>query len=246
MVIATKVGMLKVLDGLSAGRSDPPRKFASAPPDRPHRPLHHAHATTRRRRWPRRSAPSTRSSGRESPPHRRFELHSEAPGRSAGRLAAKRLRAVLGDPAALQLVHRAETKASWPRSAAAEGIACFRTFRLAKGFLTGKYRPGTTVDSPRSKGASAYLDDRGLRVRRRRTPSPPRTARRRPLCPRLAWSQPTSARRSPARRTAAQLVDLLPSANLRTFPKPKPAAGRSGELMPVRVLTYIPCFHGVF
>jgi aryl-alcohol dehydrogenase-like predicted oxidoreductase len=30
---------------------------------------------------------------------------------------------------------------------------------LASGFLTGKYRPGVTVDSARAGGASAYLDD---------------------------------------------------------------------------------------
>jgi len=30
---------------------------------------------------------------------------------------------------------------------------------LAGGFLTGKYRPGTTVDSPRAASATAYLDD---------------------------------------------------------------------------------------
>ena len=35
---------------------------------------------------------------------------------------------------------------------------------LAKGFLTGKYRDGVTVDSPRAEGAGAYLDSRGRRV----------------------------------------------------------------------------------
>jgi aryl-alcohol dehydrogenase-like predicted oxidoreductase len=32
-------------------------------------------------------------------------------------------------------------------------------FALARGFLTGKYRPGVVVDSARAGGASAYLDD---------------------------------------------------------------------------------------
>lgn len=52
----------------------------------------------------------------------------------------------------------------------AEGLACFPYFGLAKGFLTGKYRPGDTVpvDSgvtsgamagARSEGARAYLSD---------------------------------------------------------------------------------------
>lgn len=35
---------------------------------------------------------------------------------------------------------------------------------LASGFLTGKYREGVSVDSARAGSASAYLDDRGLRV----------------------------------------------------------------------------------
>jgi aryl-alcohol dehydrogenase-like predicted oxidoreductase len=37
-------------------------------------------------------------------------------------------------------------------------------FALAKGFLTGKYRAGQQVDSPRAKGASAYVGEKGDRV----------------------------------------------------------------------------------
>ncbi|MBQ6642319.1 MAG: aldo/keto reductase [Saccharopolyspora sp.] len=38
-------------------------------------------------------------------------------------------------------------------------------FALAKGFLTGKYRPGdTSSDSPRAEGARGYLDERGVKV----------------------------------------------------------------------------------
>lgn len=47
---------------------------------------------------------------------------------------------------------------------AKHGMASLPYYGLARGFLTGKYRPGATVDSPRAEGASAYLDDRGLRV----------------------------------------------------------------------------------
>jgi len=39
------------------------------------------------------------------------------------------------------------------------GLVELPYFSLASGFLTGKYRPGTTVDSNRSDKASAYLDD---------------------------------------------------------------------------------------
>jgi aryl-alcohol dehydrogenase-like predicted oxidoreductase len=46
-----------------------------------------------------------------------------------------------------------------------EQIACFPFFSLAKGFLTGKYRPdGEQIDSPRAAGAAEYLDERGERM----------------------------------------------------------------------------------
>lgn len=46
-----------------------------------------------------------------------------------------------------------------------EDIACFPFYALAKGFLTGKYRPGgEAVDSPRAEGAGQYLDERGERM----------------------------------------------------------------------------------
>jgi aryl-alcohol dehydrogenase-like predicted oxidoreductase len=47
-----------------------------------------------------------------------------------------------------------------------EGLACLPYFALARGFLTGKYRPGApAVESPRAGGVrDSYLNDRGLRV----------------------------------------------------------------------------------
>lgn len=44
------------------------------------------------------------------------------------------------------------------------GLAVLPYYALASGFLTGKYRLGAEVDSPRAGGAGAYLDERGLRV----------------------------------------------------------------------------------
>jgi aryl-alcohol dehydrogenase-like predicted oxidoreductase len=41
------------------------------------------------------------------------------------------------------------------------GLGVFPYFSLAKGFLTGKYRGGASVDSPRAGGASEYLNARG-------------------------------------------------------------------------------------
>jgi aryl-alcohol dehydrogenase-like predicted oxidoreductase len=46
-----------------------------------------------------------------------------------------------------------------------EDLACFPYYALARGFLTGKYRPGgAEIDSPRAEGAKAYLDERGERM----------------------------------------------------------------------------------
>ncbi|MEU0003802.1 aldo/keto reductase [Streptomyces sp. NPDC006314] len=49
--------------------------------------------------------------------------------------------------------------------AAREGLAAMPYFSLASGFLTGKYRPGTTVDSARAGGAAKYAEsERGQKV----------------------------------------------------------------------------------
>jgi aryl-alcohol dehydrogenase-like predicted oxidoreductase len=47
---------------------------------------------------------------------------------------------------------------------AANELGCLPYFALAKGFLTGKYRAGERVDSPRAQGAQAYVGERGDRV----------------------------------------------------------------------------------
>jgi aryl-alcohol dehydrogenase-like predicted oxidoreductase len=44
------------------------------------------------------------------------------------------------------------------------GLAVVPYYALASGFLTGKYRDGSTPDSPRASGAAQYLDARGRRV----------------------------------------------------------------------------------
>jgi aryl-alcohol dehydrogenase-like predicted oxidoreductase len=62
------------------------------------------------------------------------------------------------------LVHRHEYEGDLMDLCAREGLSCAPYFSLARGFLTGKYRPGVTVSSPRSAGASTYLNERGLRV----------------------------------------------------------------------------------
>ncbi|MEU8982954.1 aldo/keto reductase [Streptomyces sp. NPDC048309] len=49
--------------------------------------------------------------------------------------------------------------------ASRSGLAAMPYFALASGFLTGKYRPGTTVDSARAEGAAKHLEtERGQKV----------------------------------------------------------------------------------
>ena len=72
--------------------------------------------------------------------------------------------------AALQPHYNLVERADFEDSGAAElvqreGLGALPYYALAKGFLTGKYRPGDdTSDSPRADGARAYLDERGVQV----------------------------------------------------------------------------------
>jgi aryl-alcohol dehydrogenase-like predicted oxidoreductase len=89
-------------------------------------------------------------------------------------------------------------------------------FALASGFLTGKYRPGTAVDSPRAEGAGKHLEtDRGRKVLTALDEiaeahgAPVATVA-------LAWlaAQPTVAAPIASARTPAQLPALLGVADL--------------------------------
>jgi len=62
------------------------------------------------------------------------------------------------------LVERERYEREYAPIVAAHGLAVAPYYALAKGFLTGKYRDGAPVDSPRAEGARAYLDDRGRAV----------------------------------------------------------------------------------
>ena len=63
------------------------------------------------------------------------------------------------------LMERTEFETTLAPVLAEHGLSCVPYYGLAKGFLTGKYRPGSAaVDSPRAEGARAYLDERGRRV----------------------------------------------------------------------------------
>jgi aryl-alcohol dehydrogenase-like predicted oxidoreductase len=99
---------------------------------------------------------------------------------------------------------------------AARGIGSFPYFGLARGFLTGKYRPGgPRVESARSAGAQTYLDDRGIAVLDALAEvAGPRRVSMGAVA--LAWlaAQPTIVAPIASARTPEQLADLLPMAEL--------------------------------
>lgn len=98
---------------------------------------------------------------------------------------------------------------------ARERIGCLPYYALAKGFLSGKYRPGHAVESARAQGASAYLDARGIalldvldRVAEQHATTVAAVS--------LAWllAQPTVVAPIASARTVEQLHELLPAATL--------------------------------
>ncbi len=98
---------------------------------------------------------------------------------------------------------------------AAHGLSSAPYWSLAKGFLTGKYRPGVEVASVRATAASKYLDERGLRilavldeVAEAHGTTVAAVA--------LAWlaDRPTVAAPIASARTAEQVAELLPALEL--------------------------------
>jgi aryl-alcohol dehydrogenase (NADP+) len=113
------------------------------------------------------------------------------------------------------LIHREEYEGPLADLCAREGLSCIPYYSLAKGFLTGKYRPGANVDSARAKGAQAYLDARGLRVLAALDAIA--SARRTSVASvSLAWlsSQPTVVAPIASARTPQQLGALLQMARI--------------------------------
>jgi aryl-alcohol dehydrogenase-like predicted oxidoreductase len=99
--------------------------------------------------------------------------------------------------------------------ASREKLACLPYAALASGFLTGKYRPHTTVDSPRAEQASAYLKGGGAdvvgllgEIAAGHGVSSAAVA--------LAWlaAQPTVVSPIASARTPEQLAEFLPFASL--------------------------------
>ena len=217
MIVATKVSRLKGLEGLAAatikkGAEDSLRRLGVERID-----LYYAHADDP-------NTPLEETLGAFDALIQQGKVRAIAASNyTAPRLAealAVSTRNGLARYVALQphynLVQRADYEAELGPLCAREQLACFPYFALAKGFLTGKYRPGTTVDSPRSAGASAYLDETGLRVlavlddvAKAHGTAVAAVA--------LAWlkAQPTVVAPIASARTPAQLADLLPMATLK-------------------------------
>src|SRR4051795_3247555 len=62
------------------------------------------------------------------------------------------------------LMERAAYETELRDVVAEHGLGSMPYFGLARGFLTGKYRAGETIDSPRAKGAAQYVGEKGDRV----------------------------------------------------------------------------------
>ncbi|WP_411143507.1 aldo/keto reductase [Streptomyces sp. x-80] len=100
--------------------------------------------------------------------------------------------------------------------AARNGLAAIPYYALASGFLTGKYRPGTTVESARSGKAAEYLaTERGRKVLTA-LDSVAAAHHAELATVALAWlgAQPTVAAPIASARTTAQLPALLAVSDL--------------------------------
>ncbi|MFD5558131.1 aldo/keto reductase [Streptomyces sp. NPDC127068] len=114
------------------------------------------------------------------------------------------------------LVSRDTYEGGLQQVASRNGLASVPYFALASGFLTGKYRPGASIDSARSGSAGAHLTTvRGQRVLAALdTVARDRGAELATIA--LAWlaSRPTIAAPLASARTPEQLTALLAMADL--------------------------------
>ncbi|MEU6054097.1 aldo/keto reductase [Streptomyces xanthochromogenes] len=114
------------------------------------------------------------------------------------------------------LISRDTYEGALQDTASHAGLAAVPYFALASGFLTGKYRPGQSVDSARAEGAGKHLDtERGRKV----LAALDRIAQERDAeiaTVALAWlaARPTVAAPIASARTVEQLPALLAVADL--------------------------------
>ena len=114
------------------------------------------------------------------------------------------------------LMERGEYETELRDVVAEHGLGSLPYFSLAKGFLTGKYRAGETIDSPRAQGAAKYVGEKGDRV----LAALQEVARAHGVtgaAVALRWlaDQPTVTAPIASGRDVEQLADLLPMQDLR-------------------------------
>jgi aryl-alcohol dehydrogenase-like predicted oxidoreductase len=217
IVVATKVGRLKGLEGLGpstirAGVEGSLRRLQTD-----HIDLYYAHADDPN--TPLEDTLRTFDAIVREGKVRHIAASNYSAPRLADALAVSR-REGLTRYVALQphynLMHRDEYEGDLRDLCARERIACAPYFALAKGFLSGKYRGSTPVESVRAAGASVYLNERGHRVlgvldrvATAHETTVPAVA--------LAWlaAQPTIVAPIASARTVDQLRELLPAMELR-------------------------------
>jgi aryl-alcohol dehydrogenase-like predicted oxidoreductase len=114
------------------------------------------------------------------------------------------------------LMERQKYEGELEETVAAEGLGSFPYFSLASGFLTGKYRNGSKVDSKRAEGAGAYLNDKGRKVLGA-LDEIAGTRKEAVATIALAWlaAQPTVVAPIASARTPEQLPPLLRAADVR-------------------------------
>jgi aryl-alcohol dehydrogenase-like predicted oxidoreductase len=217
MIIATKVGRLSSLQGLSAATIRTGADASLRRLDTEYIDLYYAHADD-----PNTPLEETLRAFdaliREGKVRHIAASNYTAP-RLAAALAVSR-RERLAPYAAVQphynLAHREDYEGALRELCEKEHLACVPYFALASGFLTGKYRPGVTIDSPRAPWVANYLDERGQRILK--TLDEIAADRHTTVAAvALAWllADPTIAAPIASARTKAQLADLLPSVSLR-------------------------------
>jgi aryl-alcohol dehydrogenase-like predicted oxidoreductase len=113
------------------------------------------------------------------------------------------------------LMEREAYEAALRDVVAAHGLGTLPYFGLARGFLTGKYRAGVQIDSPRAQRAAQYVGERGDRVLAALAEvADARGVTGAAVALRWLADQPTVVAPIASGRSVEQLADLLPMQDL--------------------------------
>ena len=114
------------------------------------------------------------------------------------------------------LMERDKYEGELANAVARERLSSIPYFALASGFLTGKYRAGSKVESQRAQNAGAYLNEKGIRVLAALDEIAAAHGAAVATVA-LAWlaAQPTVVAPIASARTTEQLPDLLRVSNVR-------------------------------